>query len=455
MSREHRAGYRYQVGGSLRATASSYVYREADDRLYKFLKSGEFCYVFNSRQMGKSSLRNQTMRRLMQEKICCISVDLTTIGSQGISELKWYKELLNAIHHAPVLNSFDLVDFEQWWSTYEDLPPVPILRRYFKEVLLDSRLNQQIVIFIDEIDVVLSLDFDPSDFFALIRACFNLRSEDPNYERLTFAFFGVATPANLIQDPTKTPFNIGQDIPLSGLEFERSQSLAQGLVGCVPNPEAVLREILYWTGGQPFLTQKLCNLVQVGDPDFLPLEAGQEAAWLEKIVRSHLIENWEFHDHPVHLRTIRDRVLQNEQQSGRLLGLYQAILNQSKVRSENTPEERELRLSGLIVSRKNQLKVYNPIYAEVFNQDWLDHQLTQFRPYAQTLEAWVTSLYQDTAYLLRGQSLEQAKQWAYDKSLSDLDHQYLSASRELSIQESNQKNYVSGLNNLDCLPLLP
>ncbi|NJK54093.1 MAG: hypothetical protein HC936_17325 [Leptolyngbyaceae cyanobacterium SU_3_3] len=105
MSREHRAGYRYQVGGSLRATASSYVYREADDRLYKFLKSGEFCYVFNSRQMGKSSLRNQTMRRLMQEKICCISVDLTTIGSQGISELKWYKELLNAIHHAPVLNS--------------------------------------------------------------------------------------------------------------------------------------------------------------------------------------------------------------------------------------------------------------------------------------------------------------------------------------------------------------
>ena len=91
--------------------------------------------------------------------------------------------------------------------------------KFIDEVLLKA-IPQPIVIFIDEIDSVLSLPFKLDDFFALIRFCYNQRAINPEYQRITFAIFGVATPSDLIRDRTKTPFNIGQAIELIGFEWE-------------------------------------------------------------------------------------------------------------------------------------------------------------------------------------------------------------------------------------------
>ena len=54
------------------------------------------------------------------------------------------------------------------------------------------------------------------DFFALIRFCYNQRAINPEYNRISFAIFGVATPSDLIADKNRTPFNIGQAIDLRG-----------------------------------------------------------------------------------------------------------------------------------------------------------------------------------------------------------------------------------------------
>ena len=61
-------------------------------------------------------------------------------------------------------------------------------------------LSQPLAVFIDEIDSVLGLEFSADDLFAFIRACYNARSVNPDYQRLTFCLLGVASPAELITD---------------------------------------------------------------------------------------------------------------------------------------------------------------------------------------------------------------------------------------------------------------
>ncbi len=385
----------FVAGGTLWREAPSYIHRSADEELFRLAAAGEYCNVLAARQMGKSSLMVRTANRLQEAGVRTAILDISTLGGGISTPEAWFFGFLDELSYQLGLDQ----DVNAWWETHPHHNAVQRFSNFLRDVLLPA-IAEPIVVFVDEINSALGMAFT-DDFFAAIRAAYNTRASSPDFKRLTFMLLGVARPADLIRDRSRTPYNIGIHIDLRDFNSAELGPFQEVFDVVYPGQGSqILDWVLEWTNGQPYLTQKLCaELIRSSG-----VSCTRDS--VEQTVHSLFLSDEARKES--NLRAIQDRIESSPNRIA-MLQIYEQILHGRPVLDEErSTAKNELKLTGLVrLSSTGRLDVRNRIYRTVFDLAWVRKNL----PRSRTRQiAILTSLLAVIAIFIAGFAIYQRQQ---------------------------------------------
>ncbi len=350
----------FQTSGTLAEDAPSYIERPADNELFTALKVGELGLVLAPRQSGKSSLMVHTAARLRQEGIRPGIIDLQRTGSQKNPD-RWFRAVVDQLTRFLKLKENSI----EWWKRHAHLDAPQRFSNFLEDVVL-AEVQEPLVIFFDEIDILLSLPFS-DDFFTTIRSIYNGRATNPTLKRLTFVLLGVATASSFIRDRTRSPFNLGKSILLNDFKREFIESFRNVLGG---SSDQLIERVFYWTNGQPYLVQNLAATAYSWELDKRTPER------LDQEVERTYLQNPITRDHR-HLQPIQNYLLAQYDISVReLLKTYYDVLDgKSILYNEQSVVHNHLKLSGIVTVKEQQLTPRNRLYENVFDLQWVQKHI--------------------------------------------------------------------------------
>ena len=239
----------FYTGGALPPDYPYYVLRQADHAACRAMDKGKLIYIVAPRQIGKTSLLKRLAIRLENQGWHCCFVDLATL--RNLKRPRWYRHLGEMVAHA---RGIDVI-----------LSPLKDQQDFRKFLLNDVGLGwsfnpSKIALFLDEVEGLLGLDFS-DEFLMTLRDLYQQRDSYPG--QLLIAFAGSVDPVILVEDSNISPFNVAEEIVVDDFTLDESLSLTSNLAKIeIPVAEATHNRIYWWAGGQPHLTQRICEIIE-------------------------------------------------------------------------------------------------------------------------------------------------------------------------------------------------
>ncbi len=333
----------FHAGGPLTyKQADVYIPRSADLLASIQMLNMNYLLVFHPRQQGKTSFINNLIHHLNLNNIIFIYIDLSPFRYP--SEFDWYQTL-----YKKIVNNKNLSE-KQW-------PIKPENGNMWYEFLIElaqfaAITDNRIVIILDEMGT--KIFPGAQRFFEILRQIYNERGSEPYLEQLTFCLVGILDPDELCENDGAFPFNVGYSVNLTDFTQIQIQELTSKGGWPQENAKLLADRIHFWTDGQPYLTQRLCQDLSLIS-NATPSDVDQSVQMLINTDKKHLVP-------------LRKRLKADENQ-----GLLDHLIE-----IENTIIEFDLsgppwqtklmKILGVIkVNNQNRLIVRNRIYRKALN----------------------------------------------------------------------------------------
>lgn len=332
------------------------VHRDEFDEILTLLRHGEYIILNAPRQTGKTTLLFQVQEALRDEGMTAVYINLEGRDSEG-----FYQDLCKDIAR----QVDDVIESDETYSI-KDIQNQIDFRKYLEWIAAYTPKVQRLVFLLDEVGGVPDEVHDP--FFLGFRAArINIQMS-----RWSFVFTGAIDIMKLDETISSPLTNVCWRLTLDDFSEMQTGELLKQLPNLTEDAQAALIKSVYeWTGGQPYLTQKICMLIEQSN-EYQSGTIDDAKGFLEKLVWREILENWNTDSNLSHLfRHFSD---------GKQCSFLLDILNGKKKRFASRTGV-ELEMIGFIKrsSKERTYVIRNHIYEEALRFYFEDEPIQTFK----------------------------------------------------------------------------
>jgi WD40 repeat protein len=355
MSRVVQAAEFFVVGGPVQSDRFCYVERSADSTLLGAIRTRDCCCVLGAPGIGKTSLLQRAARALRASGELAAVVELAQVASRAddMDADRWSF----AIAHRILVELQLRVDLAVWWRERTALERESRLADFFWQIVL-TNTTAPVAILVDDVERALALPFG-DELLSAISLCQARRAHEPDYSRLCFVLAGVASPRQI---SAQGALELAHFVEVGDFTPEQAYRLAIGFGGESTQTHALMDRVCVWTGGHPYLTQKVARGVS---------RKGGKLEDVERVVHEQLLSPSALQDEP--LARMHATLTERRPGARRALRQLRRIAKAGAISPPADDDARDvLLLSGVVaLDPDGKLRYRNRIVREVFGKRWI------------------------------------------------------------------------------------